>query len=106
MKTTKEQLSALKSFLSDGSWRKTKEIHTATGITGVMLRKIATETHCMVSNTQDGYKLLEHATLAEIDHSIADLYSRITKMSARARAIAAYRDQHFPGEQGELELCD
>jgi len=105
MKTIpEEQLEALEEYLADGAWHHSRAITRATGLGGVTIRAIANECCNMVSNTSQGYKLLEHADLDEINHSIADLFSRINKIRIRALSLSAWRDSHFPEEQGDLDL--
>lgn len=77
-------------YLRDGKWRTASEIHKATGVRPVELRKIANETVQLVSG-QRGYRLIECATLDEIDHNIASLRSRSRKINDRADALLSIK---------------
>ena len=80
-------------FLSDGKWHKAKEIIEKVRVSGRTIRKVSEDTQKIISNSQDGYKLLALATDAEIDHHINDLRARCFKMFERVRAVQAFREE-------------
>ena len=84
MKVKREDAVQLWMILSNGKWKKQKDIP----MKGTKVRAVCNEyAGHFVSNTSQGYKLARYATAEEIEHSINDLRSRSQKMLTRARAL-------------------
>ena len=69
--------------LDDGRFHKAKDIP----MQNRMIRAVCTEYPHVFLSTQQGYKMVEHASDAEIRVAVADLRSRIKHMDRRARSL-------------------
>tara|TARA_B100001057_G_C22559646_1_gene836762 strand:- start:375 stop:713 length:339 start_codon:yes stop_codon:yes gene_type:complete len=83
---TSEDVATVKRVIGS-EWMKSKELERGTGFNGAKIRAIANGSCTLVSNTQQGYRHVDYATVDEVQHSIADLRSRIAHMARRAGAM-------------------
>lgn len=93
---TRFTLEAVKSYLRQADdfndrWRPQGSITSATGVTGVVMRQMASDHPQTFLGSSRGYKLVREASLDEINDNIRTLLSRSEKIMHRARALQRYQ---------------
>lgn len=93
---TRAALEAVKTYLREASdfndrWRPQGNITAATGVTGVVMRQMASDHPQTFLGSTKGYKLVREASLDEINDNVRTLLSRSEKIMHRARALQRYQ---------------
>lgn len=92
-------LNAVKHYLAEASarvgdfnngWRPQGDITSATGVTGVVMRRMASDHPQTFLGSSKGYKLVRSASLEEVNDNIRTLLSRSEKIMHRARSLQRY----------------
>lgn len=78
--------------LSDGAWHSGKSLTHELQTNERVIRQIADYSKGRVISSEKGYRLIECATVAEIDHAEARLLSQARKMTERAVEIRRARN--------------
>lgn len=78
--------------LSDGAWHSGKSLQRELQTNERVIRAIADHSKGRVISSEKGYRLIECASTAEIDHAEARLLSQARKMTERAVEIRRARN--------------
>lgn len=102
-KANTEQCELLAFLLDDGRWHKGRTLR----MNHRMIRAACAAEPDRFLSSQSGYKLVQFASIAEIDIAVADLRSRIVHIRGRAEALEQARCHRFAGmfditRQGQL----
>lgn len=92
---TRATLESVKNYLREANsfndyWRPQGSITAATGVTGTVMRQMASEHPQTFLGSVKGYKLVREASLEEINDNIRTLLSRSEKIMHRARSLQRY----------------
>jgi len=77
---TESQERLVLDLLADGRWRKAKQITKMTGIHGVTIRAISSQTGKIIGCVKNGYRLTVKASPDELLHHTKSLQSRMNAM--------------------------